>query len=280
MAESRVYMQYSIHRVQHTLRTAFTTYCIIPRLTVSRCQPVSEALHGPCYTQFSTFPWLGVCHWIECQLPSHLPADLPCPDQPAPSTPPISIEYGLLVHLQTLLITASKCISDFPDLGLQVHLQIRSITASKCISEVVARGLPLLLQTRSITASKCITEFHFTMAFKCITELLEVGLHMHLQTRLIMASKCISKLAWSWPRSASLSSTWARLQVHLWVTRSRPPNASPNVLNLGLQLHLQTRSITASKCISEFHDLGLQVHLQTPSITASKCISELHDLGL
>jgi hypothetical protein len=34
-------------------------------------------------------------------------------------------------------------------------------------------------------------------------------------------------------------------------------------------MHLQTRSITASKCISEFN-----------SITASKCISELLDLGL
>jgi hypothetical protein len=38
-------------------------------------------------------------------------------------------------------------------------------------------------------------------------------------------------------------------------------------------MHVQTRSITASKCISELHDLGLQMHLQTRSITASKCIS-------
>jgi len=53
-------------------------------------------------------------------------------------------------------------------------------------------------------------------------------------------------------------------------------------LDLGLQVHLQTRSITASKCISKLarlrpassHDHGLQVHLQTHSIPASKCISE------
>jgi len=76
-----------------------------------------------------------------------------------------------------------------------------------------------------------------------------------------MASKCISKLARSWPPSASLSS-----------------------LNLGLQLHLQTRSITASKGISEFTqsrspiaspnslDHGLKVHLSTRSIKASKYI--------
>ena len=56
--------------------------------------------------------------------------------------------------------------------------------------------------------------------------------------------------------------------------------------DLGLQLHLQNRSITASKCISEFNlisaskcisellDLGLLMHLQTCSITASKYISK------
>jgi len=38
-------------------------------------------------------------------------------------------------------------------------------------------------------------------------------------------------------------------------------------------VHLQTRSITASKCIFEFtQSLGLQVHLQTRSIMASKYI--------
>jgi hypothetical protein len=52
-------------------------------------------------------------------------------------------------------------------------------------------------------------------------------------------------------------------------------------------LHLQTPSITASKCISEFTqsqsriaspnslDHGLEVHLQTHSITDSQCISKL-----
>jgi len=51
-------------------------------------------------------------------------------------------------------------------------------------------------------------------------------------------------------------------------------------------VHLQTRSITASQCISEFTqsrspiasptslDHGLKVHVQTPSISASECISE------
>jgi hypothetical protein len=39
-------------------------------------------------------------------------------------------------------------------------------------------------------------------------------------------------------------------------------------------VHLQTRSITASKCIFQLHNL--QVHLQTRSITASNCISEFN----
>jgi hypothetical protein len=58
-----------------------------------------------------------------------------------------------------------------------------------------------------------------------------------VQTRSIMACKCISKLA--------------RLR-------------SPNSLDHGLQVYLQTRSITASK-----------VHLQSRSITASNCISKV-----
>jgi len=64
------------------------------------------------------------------------------------------------------------------------------------------------------------------------------------------------------------------------LARSRPPSASPNSLDDGLQ----SRSITASKCISKLarsqppsvslnsHHYGLHVHLQTRSITASKYI--------
>jgi len=53
---------------------------------------------------------------------------------------------------------------------------------------------------------------------------------------------------------------------------------SPNSLDHGLQAHLQTPSITASKCISKLawlqppssHDHGLHVHLETGSSTAAK----------
>ena len=74
---------------------------------------------------------------------------------------------------------------------------------------------------------------------------------------------------------STASKYWSNL------ARSWPPSASPNSLDPGLQVYLQTHSITASKCITTLarlrppspQDHGLQVHLQTRSITASKCIS-------
>jgi len=89
-----------------------------------------------------------------------------------------------------------------------------------------------------------------------------------------MASKCIPKVA-----------------------RSRPCSVSLRSLTLSLHLHLQTRSIIASKCNLWVHwisvsnciskltqlrpqsaslsslNLGLQLHPQSRSITASQCIS-------
>jgi len=119
-----------------------------------------------------------------------------------------------------------------------------------------------------------------------------------------MASKCISRLARL--RHASLHDHG--LQVHITrLARSRPPSVSPNSLDYRLQVYLQTRSITACKCISRLarsrppsvspdsldyglqartimaskcispHSLdhGLLVYLQTPPITAPKCISNV-----
>jgi len=50
--------------------------------------------------------------------------------------------------------------------------------------------------------------------------------------------------------SARRPSTASKYSSNL--AQSRPPSASPNSLNHGLQVHHQTHSITASKCISEF----------------------------
>jgi len=81
-----------------------------------------------------------------------------------------------------------------------------------------------------------------------------------------------------------------------------PPSASHNSLGHGLQVYLETHSITASKCISKVHSIsaskcmsqlvrslppspcpnslchGHRLHLQTRSITASECISKLSPL--
>jgi len=127
-----------------------------------------------------------------------------------------------------------------------------------------------------MTASKCISEFNLISASTCISEF-----------HLILASKCISKPARSRPPSASLSSSLSRprssspylldhrLRVHLRV----PPD-------LGLHVHLHTRSIAASKCVSQCTrsrppsaspnslDDGLQVHLYVHTITASRYICE------
>ena len=88
------------------------------------------------------------------------------------------------------------------------------------------------------------------------------------------------KLARLWPPRASPNLLDYSLQVHLSyailaskcisiLARSRPPGASPYLLDH----RLQVRMIMASKFVSELPDFGLQVHLQTLSITASKYAS-------
>jgi hypothetical protein len=81
---------------------------------------------------------------------------------------------------------------------------------------------------------------------------------------IIACYKYTSELPQSWPRSVSLSSLNLDLQLHLQtrtitaskfmskLAQSRPPSASLSSLNLGLQLHFQTRSIAPSQCISAF----------------------------
>jgi len=79
-------------------------------------------------------------------------------------------------------------------------------------------------------------------------KLLDHGLQMHVQTRSITASNCISKLA----RLRPPSSHHHGLQVHIFkLVLSRPPGASPNLLDHGLPVHLQTQSIMASNYISK-----------------------------
>ena len=166
-----------------------------------------SSVGGCCCTQLSSFPQSQVNQWIESQLLLCLP-----PNQPTPSTPPISLDHSLQVHVQTRSITASMCTSNLArsrppsasvsslNLGLQVHLQTHRITSSQCISK--------LAQSRPHSGS---------------LSSLNLSLQLHLQPRSVLGSQFISILARSRPRSASLSS-----------------------LDPGLQLHRQTCSITAS----------------------------------
>jgi len=111
--------------------------------------------------------------WIESQLQARRPSTAPkssstLAQSRPPSASPNTQNYGF----QVLKITDSMCISPHSlDCGLILHLHTHSITASKCISEFsrsrplrasfssLNLGVPLHLQTHSITASECISEF-------------------------------------------------------------------------------------------------------------------------
>jgi len=91
-----------------------------------------------------------------------------------------------------------------------------------------------------------------------------------------------SKFAWLHTPSASPYSVDHGLQVHLQTHSITPQSVSLNSLDYDLQVHLRTYLNTASKCISKLtrlqppssHDHGLQVNIQIALITASKQIFE------
>jgi len=144
------------------------------------------------------------------------------------------------------------------------------------------------VQFRSITASKCMTKLTRSQPPCPSRSSLDQGLRLYLQTRSITPSKCSSKFARSRPQSASLSSLDDGTKCISNLARLRPPSSHYH----GFQVHLPTRSIKASKYISEVnsipaakcisklarsrppssHDHGIQVHLHTCSIRASQCI--------
>jgi len=95
------------------------------------------------------------------------------------------------------------------------------------------------------------------------------------------------KVTMSHSHGCELTNWWieSRQAVH-----QPPPSTRPISLDHSLQVHLQTRSVTASECISKLAwsrppgaflsslDHTPQVHLQTRSIMASKCISRLRSI--
>jgi len=107
-----------------------------------------------------------------------------------------------------------------------------------------------------------------------------------LQSQLLLVSMGISNLAWSRPATAHTHGLQVHLQTHS-ITASmftwlRCPITYPNSLIHGIQLQLQTCSIPASKCIStlawswwpSLQESGSEVHVHTCMIMASKWISQ------
>jgi len=254
MPWSWVNTEYSIHRVQHTLCTAYTVYSIHPVLyppsTVSpqNCLSYHHSHHyeltAECSFSFrraflqdrpppASSPWEIIgkvtssyshcCQWTNWWIESRHPAGLLSTGskyssnlaRPWPSS--ASLSYT---------IVASKCIS-----------KLRSITASKCVWEIHNLGPQVHLQTHSIKAPK------FTPSWAPLgsPNSLNLGLQMHLCVHSIMASQSFCKLSWSRPPRVSLSSHNNRFQRYLWVhlivifRRTKncsqvPPVASPAIL--------------------------------------------------
>jgi len=88
-------------------------------------------------------------------------------------------------------------------IGLQVHLQTRLITASTCISEFTRSWPPSAspnsldhgLQVRIIMASKRISKLGWSWSASASPKSLDYGLQVHRWVHLITASQCITKLA-------------------------------------------------------------------------------------
>jgi len=194
----------SCHDYEITPSTAYTEVCIFRRLTVSPSHAVSQlsSISGPCCTQLSASPQLQVNQWIESQLQSCLPPDLLSADWYTPSTPPILIDRGLLVHLQSCSIMASKIPQSGPPsappnwldrnvhvrtiMAVQIHPQNSLNMASKCISEFTRSGIQVHLQLCwSLRPSASLSSLNH-------------GLQVHLQTCLIMSCKYVSMLTQSW----------------------------------------------------------------------------------
>ena len=229
--------EYSIHRVQHTVSTAYIVYSI-HRVEHTPCTaPTHNCLsshrsHDEVFTPECSFsiwcaslhdrplsassPWehkgkviLSHCHgceltswWMGSQHPAHRPLT--------------AVEYSSSLALSRLPISSPNSL----DCGLQVHLETRLTPASEWICNL----------TRSPTPTVSAHSHHR-------------GLQVYLQSRTIMASKCISKLAGSWPQS-NLQTQSIMAGKFAW---SWPPSESPNSLDYGLEVE----TVRASKCISK-----------------------------
>jgi len=252
----RVNTKYSIHQVQHTLSTAYTEYSIHWVLHPPRDASSQDRLSlAPSQSRISRQTMLYSTLYIPtitCWPINTVSAPVAPPSQTTASrstAPKSSCNLGLSWPQSASPNSLNH--------SFQVNLYPRPITAS-----MFAQWWPASASTNS----------H------------DHGLQVHLQTRTITASKCISKLAqhsirvYLKPRTNTLPK----------FAQSHHSSASPHSLDRGLQVHLQTRSITASESISNLARIrppsspnhGLQLYLGTCSMTASKCISNSLDYSL
>jgi len=177
-----------------------------PPVKYSRSTWEHIALHSA-YLGASGSIWKDQCgcsELLSCSVmtskPFYILLMLP-PEWPLPSSPPISLDHGLQVHLPTHSIVASQWISNRARIrppwshhhGLQVSLETRPITVSK-----LAPSRHLSVSPNSLNYGR---QVHCIMASKSISKLaqlrspqsLDHGLQVYLQTRSITASECISK---------------------------------------------------------------------------------------
>jgi len=132
----------------------------------------------------------------------------------AQSRPPCVSLTALNYSLQARTLMAFKCMSlNSLNHGLQVQLQNLLIMILECKSKFTPSWPPCVsanwhhegLQVRSITASNCISELTQSRTWSASLSSVDPGLHVYLQTHSITASRWISKLAPSRHGSVSLS---------------------------------------------------------------------------
>jgi len=193
MPSSCINTVYSIHRVQHTLKqctpNAASTEDFLSSLHSDDNKLTSECRFSFQHTSLQDWPrpanssWELKCkftlsHSHSCEL-LYLTDDLSLSTQhashePLPSTPPIMLDHGLQVHIQSRLNTASKFTQSWPPSGSHLSLD---------------HGLWF----HTIIVSKCISNFTWLWPPNASLISLDFGLQVHYPTHLIKASKCMSE---------------------------------------------------------------------------------------
>jgi len=252
----------ALHAVQHSLSTAYTTFCMISTLTDFHSQMVSH---------FSAdYELLNSLQSHNSKLTNEHSQSSHCTTFP---------NYCLrIVRLQVLpqsrSVMSSKSISinarsELPSAcpnWLIYGLHLHTIRASKCIALLTES------QPWSVTISSHDYGLQVSMIIACkwaFPNSIDYGLEVCLQTHTIIIAVCVSKFTGSWTPCVSSNSHNNSVQL----AHSRLPGTSP------------TWMLMASKCVSVFTplwllcvspirlDFNLLVRLHTRSITASKCIS-------